>query len=257
MLIIQFLLILVIIILLLLIKNYNKEQFNNIHSFKQMINKYKLKKKNILICSSGPTLNELKHFKKKFTKEFLNDCYVISVKSSINILSKLNIKCDFLVSNFTGSIKKLNYELLKTNNKPIVIGGNYYNKNKKHKLKDYVDYYVDIGPLGNTMKAVEQNKKKCLDFRYKNNNVETGWGHVMMELAIPLAVALQPENIITIGWDIKNHNQYYKDSFKNYSHEDTILEFSKYLPSYLKKHYNIKIYKLSKNQGVFLPLYKL
>ena len=106
------------------------------------------------------------------------------------------------------------------------------------------------------MKCIEENKPKCLDLRYKNNNVETGWGHVMMELAIPFCVALEPKNIITIGWDVINSNNYYKNTFKNYSKEDVILEFSSYLPNYLKEQYNINIFKLSKNQGVKIPLYK-
>ena len=194
--------------------------------------------------------------KKKFKKDFWDDCYVISVKSSINILDKHNIKTDFLLSNFSGSISKLNYDLLEKPNKPIIIGGNYYDKDKKRKLKQYVDYYIDIGPLGNTMKCIEENKPKCLDLRYKNNNVETGWGHIMMELAIPFCVALEPKNIITIGWDVINSNNYYKNTFKNYSKEDVILEFSSYLSNYLKEQYNINIFKLSKNQVVKIPLYK-
>ena len=250
---------LIIIILLLLYEIKNKEKFfntNNIKKFKEFISKHKGKKKNILICSSGPSLNEINYFKKKFKKDFWDNCYVISVKSSMNILDKYNIKTDFLISNFSGSIHRLNYDLLEKQNKPIVIGGNYYDKNKEHKLKKYVDYYIDIGPLGNTMKNIEDNKPKCLDFRYKNNNVETGWGHVMMELAIPLAVALEPENIITIGWDIINSRTYYKNTFKNYSKEDGILAFSSYLSNYLKEQYNINIFKLSKTQGAKIPLYK-
>lgn len=251
-------LLIILIIMIVLCLLINKETFsnNNINSFKKCINKHKGKKKNILICSSGPSLNEIKYFKNKFTKEFWDDCYVISVKSSLNILDKHNIKNDFLISNFSGSINKLNYDLLEKKNKPIVIGGNYHDKHKKHKLKKYVDHYVDIGPLGNTMKNIENDKPKCLDFRYKNNNVETGWGHVMMELAVPLAVALEPTNIITIGWDIVNSRTYYKNTFKNYSKEDVIMEFSSYLSDYLKKHYNVNIFKLSKNQGAKLPLYK-
>jgi len=253
------LLIIIILLLLFIIKNtekFNTNSINNIKKFKEFISNHKGKKKNILICSCGPSLNELKNFKKKIKKEFLDDCYVISIKSAINILDKNNIKTDFLLSNFF--INNLNYKVLEKPNKPIVIGGNYYDKNKAHKLKKYVDYYIDIGPLGNTMKCIEENKTKCLDFRYKNNNVETGWGHVMMELAIPLCVALEPENIITIGWDITgiNSHKYYKNTFKNYSKEDVILEFSSYLSNYLKNQYNINIFKLSKNQGVKIPLYK-
>ena len=82
-----------------------------------------------------------------------------------------------------------------------------------------------------------------------------------MELAIPLSILLKPEKIITIGWDIKNSKKHWdskKESFTNWSHEDTILnEFSCYLDDYMKKHYNIKIYKINKNSAIKLPYFRI
>ena len=72
-------LLIIIILLLFIIKNkekFNTNSINNIKKFKEFISNHKGKKKNILICSCGPSLNELKNFKKKIKKEFLDDCYV-------------------------------------------------------------------------------------------------------------------------------------------------------------------------------------
>jgi len=251
--------ILCIIFILFFLVIYKKELFkvrqNNIVDYMNFIHEKKGKKKNVFIFSSGPSLNEIEEIKKKFSKEFWDDCYTISVKSAINVMSKHDIKTDFLVSNFSGTISKLDYNLLEKE-KPIVFGGNYYDKKKDHKLKKYVDYFIEIGRIGNMMQCIEKDDENCIDFQFFEDNVNSGWGHVMMELAIPLAISLKPKNIYTLGWDVKNSKKYFdsKENFKNYSDENVILEFTKFLPDYLKKHYDINIYKTSKNQEIKLPL---
>ena len=65
-------LLIIIILLLYLLKNNerfpdsnNINNIKNIKNFKKFISNHKGKKKNILICSCGPSLNELKNLKKK------------------------------------------------------------------------------------------------------------------------------------------------------------------------------------------------
>ena len=116
---------------------------------------------------------------------------------------------------------------------------------------------VDIIWNKNSMMYVK-NDVKDIGFKIKNNKMSSNWGHVMMELAIPLSIYLNPKTIITIGWDVKNQKSHWdtkKESFFNWSSEETIInEFSCHLHDYLKKHYNIKIYKINKNSGIRIPL---
>ena len=73
------------------------------------------------------------------------------------------------------------------------------------------------------------------DMLNTNNILTTGWGHIMMELAIPLSLELKPQNIITIGWDIKSVNKYWDvEHFTNWSNADTVINnFTSYLHKYL------------------------
>ena len=108
---------------------------------------------------------------------------------------------------------------------------------------------------GKCYKLVKEDKKG-IEFKNIDNVICGNWGHIMMELAIPLSIMLKPKEIITIGW-IKNQKvtDTKKESFFNWSSEETIInEFTCYLHDYLKKHYNIKIYKINKNSGIRIPL---
>ena len=130
---------------------------------------------------------------------------------------------------------------------------------KDHKLKKYVDYFIEIGRIGNMMQCIEKDDENCINFQFFEDNVNSGWGHVMMELAIPLAISLKPKNIYTLGWDVKNSKSILiqRKISKIIVMKMLFLEFTKFLPDYLKKHYNINIYKTSNNQAAYLPLYKL
>ena len=105
--------------------------------------------------------------------------------------------------------------------------------------------------------------KKSLEFENINNEVYTGWGHIMMELAIPLCIFLKTKNIITIGWDNNSENIKHWDNIEsfnnkiNWSSLDVICNhFSRYLYDYLWKHYKIKIYKINKKSCMKIPLLK-
>lgn len=258
------LILIILLILLLIIKNtkLQKETFfsKNLNfrydDFEKKIKSF-AQKKNILIFTSGPTL---KKFKKQDIPEYIwSDSYVIAVKSSINYLNSINIKPNILVSNFWGSYGNTNKKLLKSDIVKVAIMNQSVSENNKFKYS--FDHYVDINSKRNIMKDIIDNKINSLKFKNINNKTYTGLGHIMMELAIPICVMLNPENIITIGWDLgggywddKNKIESFED-WSQWNSNEKILNFTKYLPSYLKKHHNINIYKISPISSPYLDVF--
>jgi len=252
----------ILIIFVFLIKqneNYdNKEiQKNNLEKsnfkkFKETLEIYK-RKKYILLFTSGPTLKEFK--KKDIPQHVWDDCYIICLKNSINYIDKLNIKSDFLVTNFVGAAETLDEKLI-DKHKPLFIGLNY---GIIERLKDKIDFMVNLNFKNNYMENVKNNINDIY-FKNKDNKIYTGWGHIMMELAIPLCLELKPENIVTIGWDVKNSKKYWnKETFSIFWQDENniINDFSVNLHNFLKKNHNINIYKLSSKSGVKIPLVDL
>lgn len=240
----------ILIIFVFLIKI--NEKFNNkdYDSFKHTLGNYKKKKKKyILIFTSGPTLSDFK--KKDIPQHIWDNCHIISVKNSINYLDSINLKPDFLVTNFIGAAETIDEKII-DKHKPLFIGLNY---GKLENLRKRTDFMVNLEMKNNYLKNVKDNIND-ISFKNKNNKIYTGWGHIMMELAIPLCLELKPENIITIGWDVKNSKKYWnKETFSNWQDENNIInDFSVYLHKFLKEHHNIKIYKFSKKSGVKIPL---
>jgi hypothetical protein len=226
--------------------NLEKTSFKN---FKETLDIYK-RKKYILLFTSGPTLNEFK--KGDIPQHVWDDCYIICLKNSINYIDKLNIKPDFLVTNFIGAAETLDEKLI-DKHKPLFIGLNY---GKIERLEDKIDFMVNLNLKNNYMENVKNNIND-INFKNKDNKIYTGWGHIIMELAIPLCLELKPENIITIGWDVKNSKKYWnKETFSNYWQDENniINDFSVYLHNFLKKHHYINIYKLNSKSGVKIPL---
>ena len=74
---------------------------------------------------------------------------------------------------------------------------------------------------------------------------------------------LKPKTIVTVGWDLGNG--YWNDENKIEKFEDwsqwhnneKIVNFTKYLPRYLKMHHDINIYKLNPNSSPHLEVFKL
>ena len=68
-----------------------RESYNS--NIQQKFTKYASKKEYVIICSAGPSLNDLASLKQKLkNKGILNNAYVIAIKSSINYLKELDIK---------------------------------------------------------------------------------------------------------------------------------------------------------------------
>lgn len=263
---------LAILILVYFIVNFKKkniEKFSNINlsnydRFTRDLEKYKKKKKYVLIFTSGPTLNEFK--KENFSKEIYENSYIIAVKNSINFLDKIGIKPDFLISNFESSAKRINTDLIRKYN-TINIAITYKYEPKLENIKKHFKYLIKlIKPKKKNLMELVINNKKSLDFENINNEIHTGWGHIMMELGIPLSIFLEAKEIITIGWDNNPKNSKHWDKIEhfdniingvNWSSFDVISNnFSPYLHDYLLEHYKIKIYKINKNSAMRLPLFK-
>jgi len=206
------------------------------------------KKTNVFIFSAGPSLNELNNIINKIPNEIIKDSYVIAVKGSINKLYELNIKCDFVVLNYIGNSSVINLDLKPKELAPPKIIGLDVGDMKK--LRKKTDYMITINWKKNWMSDIVNNKISKINFYEKDNKTYTNWGHVMTELALPLAMELKPKNIYTLGWD-NCDNKHFSDKFMNWGIEG-VVEFSEYLPLFLKKNYDINIYKLSNTQCVNL-----
>ena len=260
----------------ILFKDYfsiDKDEFLELH-----------KNKDVIIFSAGPTFNEIKKYLHMFTPEFYNKYCIFAIKDTAIELDKLGIKVDAFVFN-TANYKYL-YSTYKFKNSDNIyklfnntIYNNfildYFNKfflyfNKYNVKKKEHDLIIDY--KNNLMKCIIDNEKKCLTM--KNNKINIG--HVILENAIPYCILLNASNIYTLGWDNcgkgskNNYNYFNKEKFINdnvdkpifntyydFMNFENTIKFSKYLPDYLKKHYNINIYKLSDKQCVNLPLYNI
>jgi hypothetical protein len=260
-------LIIIFLVVIITFKKKSTEKFETqeLSSYSRFITdlqKYKKKKKYILVFTGGPTLKEFK--KEHISKEIYDNAYIIAVKNSINFLDEIGITPDFCVSNFEGSAKRINIDILKKY-KTVNIASTYDVSPKIPELKKYFNYIVKLFPpkKKNLMELVI-NDMKDLDFKNINNEIYTGWGHIMMELALPLCIFLETKNIITIGWDnnpkiikhwdnIENFDNITNDT--NWASSDVICnKFSPYLHDYLWKHYKIRIYKINKNSTMKIPL---
>lgn len=248
-------LILLLILLYIILpkkKKNNIENFDNSNDynyFQEKLKKYP-KKKYILIFTSGPTLNNFK--KRDIPDKIWEDCYVIAVKNSINYLDKIKVKPDFLVTNFVGAGKNIDLKLV-DKLKPFFIGLKYGDFKE---LEKRVNFTVNLDK-----RILMQNVKNNVNdiaFKNDNNKIVTGWGHIMMELAIPLALELKPNYIITVGWDVKNSKLHFHETFViSYWHDENniINNFTTYLHKFLLHHYKIKIFKFSKDSGIKIPLF--
>lgn len=279
-----FIIILLFIILIISIINFFRKD-----SFKNKI------KKDIIIFSSGPTLNEIKNYLHIFTPEFYNKFYIVGIKDSALFLDKLGVKVDYFLYSHAGY--KTEYDEYIFKNSPNIIKNCSYlysknNKylniifkivnffkmgyNNKHNIK-YIDVPV-IDRSDNIMNCVVKNKKKCFNYNINKGIAYYNDGHIMCDQAIPLGIELKCNNIYCLGWDLcenakgqndysyfnKNIKEKFADKsnlFKNDSYSifnfEKIREFTKYLPKYLKEHYKINIFRLSKNQCVNLPLFDI
>lgn len=261
-------LVIIIILIILIIYKFNLNVKN-----KSLENLYDLDNMNkkIIIFSSGPSLNKIEKYLHIFTKEFYNNYCIIAVKSSAIYLDKLGIKVDYFVYNFYNYKPEYsNYNFVNSPNIKRILSINVFNINYLFFMFNHGRYKYDYNIfLHNNIEltsfnCVNQDKYKCFDII--NNKARNG--HIIVENALYLAILLKSQYIYILGWDVCNNkkNIYFKEHYKNtnivknwkeFEDFEYTLTFSKYLPEYLKKHYNVNIYKLSDKQCVHLPLYDI
>ena len=240
-------------------QSINKDWFSDeIKDIKNM-----KRKKNILVLSAGPSLNELDYIKKYLTKDFLNETYIICVKSAINKVKYLNIPIDFLVINGESSFHKINKNLLnKQNLKNTKVFCIKDDERTSHNTPDILDdicnYKVYINKNNSLECVIDDLHRNCFGFKLKKDNtIETNWGHMLSELIIPICILLKPKNILTLGYDIEYKNStkihWNSENFTDYKSKEFNINHSYYLEKYLKKYYGINIFKLSKKSGVKIP----
>ena len=276
------LILLIICSVILLIKCFRKDKFKNKN------NKNK-KNKDIIIFSSGPSLNEIKNYLHIFTPEFYNKYYIVGIKDSAIFLDKLGIKVDYFIYSSAGYKHKYktykfknskninkNFGLPYSENKFINAFYSIYNFFTTSNVnKKYINIDFDENII---MNCVMNNKKDCFTYKYNGIKKIINDGHIMCDQAIPLAIELNCKNIYCLGWDIcenaigeNDYSYFNKDYKENFENKENILfkkkenifkfenirEFTKYLPKYLKNNYNINIFKLSNKQCVNLPLFNI
>lgn len=232
--------------------------------FEEFIRKYP-KRRNVLILSSGSSLLELEELYQKIPQTFFNDTYVICIKTSVNKVIDCGMNVDFCVLN--GFIKNgsVDIENVKRNDIPV-IAGNFSLEGKLKSNSDYIFKMKEDWEVFNVMEWVKKDIPGAFDLDIVNMNHNLG--HIMCELALPLAILLCNENIFTLGWDIIyknkminywNSNKKITDDLDNhvYSRNEYILEFTKFLSKYIRKHYKRNIYKLCPDSGVHIPYFNI
>ncbi len=199
------LIILLIIILFLLIifiiLKKNTDKFKN--------------NKDIIIFSSGPTLNEIQNYLHIFTPEFYNKYYIVGIKDSAIFLDELGIKVDYFLYNYAGYKKKYKTYKFK-NNKNIkkYFGLPFSNNIFKNLIYNIVNFFkgynnitdkkiyinTDFNEDNILMNCVTNNKKDCFKYKYNKNRKIINDGHIMCDQAIPLAIELECKKIYCLGW---------------------------------------------------------
>ena len=216
--------------------------------------------KDVLIFSSGPSLNYLEEYKYMFTDDFYKKYIIIVVKQAKFYFDKHNLKYDIFVHNFISSGK--NVKIKKNINNNYISYCSYISKSDKI-LSENCNNKIKIITTDQQMDCISNNNKNCLEFKY---NKEIGIGHIMLELAIPAALKYKPNNIYILGWDICPNKKYkhfelfttHTKPFKNNGaqNKDAVIHLRQ-LYIYLLKHYNIKTYKLNYDSCVSLPYYSI
>ena len=215
------------------------------------------KKGDVFILSSGPTHTQFDRYKDKFD---WSDTYLIAVKSMVSFLQKKGTDPDFMITNFAFShwdiSEKVNTDVTKSlcvYKQETLPGSCEELQEEKFFHQSQCNVAVELDWKKDVMKCVEDGGSSCFSLTSEKNHLVTGWGHVMCELAIPLALYLKPRNIYVLGWDQENEKGQI-EKFGIYQDSVKIAKWAKHLGPYLDKEYGVKIFKLSSDQAVDLPL---
>lgn len=241
------------------------------------------KKKNVLILAPGPSLQDLDNL---ISKIDLDDTYIISLKSGCIRAAELNLKLDILgitadtYEHLWIEIEKYIPKLKRINPNLKVISTDKMNP-MLMSWRTIADKYLDIHdgfcfnfeeccPLYS--KLMKDKNSKILQLYNKNNIAFVdAAGTSTIDICLTCARLLNPDNIITIGWDINYKLRYYLGKFIPMENRvidtDTTYvqniekrylgEFGRNLNYNLNKYYNINIYKYSTISLLDIPIYNL
>jgi hypothetical protein len=147
------------------------------------------------ICTSGPTFNQ---FSTDNLKSLLNDKLVLSIKQTQHIIDEIT---DFHLLNFC-NLTQYNYK-----NQDTIVGWAVWDESQPYTIIDNfpVDFILDTYKLNDGVPKIENTMSHSdywegLDI---NKGFSRPWGPgTMYELAIPLALYMGCDKIVTIGWDL-------------------------------------------------------
>jgi len=156
----------------------------------------------VIIFSCGPTFGELSDEQLKY---YCENFITISVKYSLSKLKQLNLYPTIFI--FNEWSEGINYNKLNTLSSNLV---SIFGKAKKSK--------INHGSIQFNLK----NKSHTLTFNQINNDIDAiSWeknillynlGHIMFELALPMAKWIGSKEIYTVGWDLDyKHHKYFSD----------------------------------------------
>lgn len=230
-----------------MIKSNLIKKYNTVNKMEYLKNIYK--NYPVIIFSCGPTSNiDFNNFKK-----IQNKYVIIAVKYISKTLINHGINVDFIIcSDWCQNQGQIRHHP----DIPIVNVHNTYNKNNYSNN----NYDLNIYPLNNqthtqTFEKIK-NSQNIDDILYtsdkiKKNGIYPYLGHIMLEVAIPLAVFIGCTEIHTLGWDLDYHT-YFDGSKVLIKNNLTETQYVKDIYRMFKKN-GINLYKSNINSPIMLP----
>lgn len=183
------------------IKEYINSEFDDSYDRVKYL-KDKFKNETAYICTAGPTFN---NFSEEFLREKLKDKLVISIKQTQDVLKELT---DIHLLNFC-NLASYSYP-----NPNTLVGWTVWDNTQPNTIVQNfpVDFILDTFKLGDGTPNIENtiSYTEEWDWLDMNKNIGRAWGPgTMYESAIPLALYMGCNKIVTIGWDL------FKDTLNN------------------------------------------
>ena len=181
-------------------KEKTKQLKEQIWNYEEMDDRVKVLKdafkgETAYICTSGPTFSQ---FSENALHNRLKDKLVLSIKQTQKFINEIT---DFHFLNFC-NLTQYDYK-----NPNTIVGWSIWDNSQPQAIVDNfnVDFILDTYKLNDgapniTNTMAHNNYWEGLDI---NNGFSRAWGPgTMYELAIPLALYMGCDKIVTIGWDL-------------------------------------------------------
>lgn len=177
------------------IKTYINSQYDESYDRVKYL-KDQYKGETAYILASGPSFGDIPQ---ELLQEKLKDKLVISIKQTFNEVPNL---VDYHLLNFC-NLTKYEYPNLNT-----IVGWTIWDNNQPNVIVQNfpIDFILDTFKLNNGAPNIENSiafNLDQIDLLDMNTNLSRPWGPgTMYEIAMPLALYLGCNKIITIGWDL-------------------------------------------------------